>query len=235
MSIKLPSILTEESWFYKDRPEDRHKLEHLLGKPYISYSSVDSYFNYLNDFIKQKFCMIELPEGIYGNFGTYCGTALEDGKFPEENPNGYVGQENLDLVTLRPEGAIYEKMIVIEREGYFIIGFIDRWTKSERGVFIRDQKTGGKLKERKYSDNEYIQTILYAYAEELLGEAIEGTDVYFVRREGSHVKPPLKISDEQFEIPLEYNKERVDYALTKVDNAVKGISDLYTTYLKIFG
>lgn len=235
MSIKLPSVLTEDTWFYKDRPEDRHKLKHLLGSPYISYSSCDSYYNYLNDFIKQKFCKIKLPEGIYGVFGSYCGQATETGEFPEDNPHGFEGQENLDLASLRPEGALFEKMIVIERKGYFIIGFIDIWTKSDKGVKIRDQKTGGKLKEKKYSDPEYIQTVLYAYAEELLGETVDETDVYFIRREGSHVNPPLKISKEQFEIPLPYNKERVEYALNKVDEAVKGISDLYTTKIKIFG
>jgi len=235
LSIKLPSVLTEETWFYKDRPEDQHKLKHLLSSPYISYSSCDSYYNYLNDFIKQKFCKIKLPDGIYGTFGSWCGNALEEGKFSDDNPNGFEGQENLDLASLRPEGALYEKMIVIERDGYFIIGFIDRWTKSERGVKIRDQKTGGKLKEKKYTDPEYIQTVLYAHAEELLGETIEETDVYFIRREGSHVNPPLKIGKEQFAIPLEYNRERVEYALNRVDKAVEAISSLYTTHVKIFG
>jgi len=232
--INLPSVLTKDTWFYKDRPENQHRLKHLLGQPYISYSSIDSWFNYRADFIKQKFAKIELPQGIYGEFGTWCGEALENGFFSQENPYGFEGQQNMNLKVLRPEGALYEKMVVIECEEYFIIGFIDVWTKGEKGVWCRDQKTGGKLKESKYSDKEYIQLILYAYAEELLGEIIEGIDVYFIRREGSHVRPPLKISKEQFVIPLDYNKERVDFALKKVNQAVEEISDLYTTYLKIF-
>jgi len=232
--IKLPSVLTEETWFYKERPLDQHRLKPYLNKPYISYSSVDSYFNYPEDFIKQKFAKIELPEGIYGKFGSYCGEALENGFFPEDNPDNFYGQENMDLEVLRGESAEYERMIIIDRGEYFIIGFIDRLTHSESGAHVRDQKTGGKLKEVKYQSEEYIQVSLYSYALELEGIKIAQTDVYFIRREGSHVNPPLGIGKEQFIIPITYNEQTVKYALDKVDKAVKEISELYSTYLKIF-
>jgi len=230
--IKLPSTLTINSWFYKENEE---LCKPHLGKPYISYSSVDSWTDYREDFIKQKLTGIKLPEGIYGALGSYAGEALELGKFPENNPYGFTGQENMDLDFLRPEGAVYEKMIIIDRGEYIILGFIDRYLEKDGKAKIRDQKTGGSKKEAKYESEDYIQVILYAYAIELLGKEIQETDVYFIRRTGSHVNPPLHISKEQFVIPLEYNKERVDFALKKVDKAVNEISDLFITYDKYFG
>lgn len=232
--INLPSVLTEDTWFYKDRPKDQERLKPLLGKYYISYSSVDSFLNYKEDFIKQKIVGIKLPEGIYGEFGSYCGYALENGSFPEENPHGFTGQENMNLEELRGEGAEYERMIIIDRGEYFIIGFIDYLVKYEDGVHVRDQKTGGKGKESKYQSEDYIQVPLYAHALELEGLKVSKADVWFIRRENSHIKPPLKIGNEQFSIPIRYDKKIAEKALNKVEESVKGISDLYTTYQKYF-
>lgn len=229
--IELPSVIREDSWFYKDNEE---LCKPHLGKPYISNSSIDSWENYQEDFIKQKFVGIELPDGIYAKFGTYVGEAIENGKFGK-NEYGFTGQENLNLGSLRPKGAEYEKMILIDMGEYVIIGFIDVFHEYEKMVaHVRDIKTGGKKKEDKYSSKDYIQVILYAYALEQLGYKIGKTDVYFIRRTGSHINPPLNISDEQFEIPLEYNKKRVDFALKKVDKIVKSINSVYKTYAKFF-
>lgn len=230
--ITLPSTLTKECWFYEANKElcDPH-----LGKFYISYSSISSWEEYKADFIKQKFVGIKLPDGIYAKFGSYCGQALEHGVFPDENPDNFAGQENMDLIKLRPPGTIYEKMILIDMGDYVIIGFIDVYYPMPNGsVFIRDQKTGGKDKEHTYSDSNYIQTVLYAHATELTGKAIHSTDVWFIRRTGSHMKPPLTISSEQFSIKLDYNPKRVKYALEKVDRVVREISELYEIYLKYF-
>lgn len=229
--IKLPSKITKDSWFYKDNEE---LCKPHLGKYYISYSSVDSWENYRGDFIKQKFLGFPYSGNIYSEFGSFVGQAVENGEFPKENPNGFEGQENLDLEELRPEGAEYEKMILIDMESYVIVGFIDRFVENTDGCWINDIKTGGKDKENKYSGEDYVQVILYAYALHMMGKKIAKTDVYFIRRGGSHVKPPLKIGKEQFYIPLEYTEERVKFALNKVDRVVKEISDCYKTYLKIF-
>ena len=70
--IELPTILTEKCWFYKDNEE---LCKPHLGKFYISYSSVDGFLNYIEDFIKQKFVGIKLPDSIYASFGSYVGHA----------------------------------------------------------------------------------------------------------------------------------------------------------------
>lgn len=227
--INLPSRLTEDTWFYKE-PRYQKQLEPYLGKFYISISSVESWLEYKESFIKEKFVKLPQPFGIYKEFGTYLGEAMEKGQFGD-NPHNFVGQENFDLDVMRPEGAEYEKLIVIDRGEYIIIGFIDRYIRVEKGAQVLDLKSGGKTKEAKYQSEDYVQVMLYAYA---LQEPIDKTSVYFVRREGSHINPPLKISKEQFEIPLEFNVKRVKYALYKVDKAVREISELFTTYQKYF-
>jgi hypothetical protein len=229
--IVLPSVISEDNWFYKDNEE---LCKPHLGKPYISYSSITAWEEYREDFIKQKFVGIKLDGGVYAELGSYLGEAVENGFFAEENPHEFTGQENFQLIE-RPENAQYERMILIDMGDYVVIGFIDILHEYEpKVVHVRDLKSGGKGKEKYYMSKEYIQVILYALALEREGYKIGKTDVWFVRRTGSHVRPPLHISDEQFNIPLTYDEERKQYALDKTDRVVREISDCYRTYNKIF-
>ena len=232
--INLPSILTESSWFYKE-PKYQEQLKPYLDKPYISYSTMESWEEYREDFIKEKLVGLPQPFGIYKEFGSYLGTAFENGNFDHDNPFGFIGQENLDLSKYRTDDAEYEKLIIIDRGEYIIIGFIDKFERLEDGsVHVQDLKSGGAKKEEKYASDEYTQVPLYAHALEQIGEKIGKTDVLFIRRESSHYKPPLKISKEQFYIPVNYTKEKVDKALKKVDRVVKEISKIKTEYDKFF-
>lgn len=232
--INLTSILTEDTWFYK---EDRYQeqLKPFLGKPYISYSTMESWEEYREDFIKEKLVGLPQPFGIYKEFGTYLGKAYETGNFNHKNPYGFIGQNNLDLSKYRSEKAEYEKLIIIDRGEYIIVGFIDKFERLEdNSVWINDLKSGGAKKEVKYASEDYTQVPLYSHALEEIGEKIGRTDVLFIRRESSHYKPPLKIGEEQFYIPINYNKDKVDKALKKVDRVVKEISEIKTTYDKYF-
>jgi hypothetical protein len=217
--INLPSILTEQTHFYKEPYKEQ--LEPFLGRPYISYSSVGSWNEYKENFIKEKLVGIKLPQGIYASLGNYVGEAIENGFFGD-NPNGFTGQDNLDLEKYRKPGAEYEKLIIIDRGEFFIVGFIDIYFEENGKKYLLDNKTGGKGKESAYQSEDYLQTVLYNYA--LNGECETG--VNFIRREGSHVNPPLKISKEQFYIPVDYNEKRVKKALDKVDKTVKEITEI---------
>ncbi len=229
--VNLTSKIEENSWFYEDNEE---LCKPHLGKAYISYSTVQSWFEYREDFIKEKLAKIPQKHGIYKALGSYIGEAIENGEFPEKNPDGFIGQENLDFTKLRPVNGEYEKMILIDMGDWVIIGFIDIYSETDGVCTVFDVKSGGKAKEDYYKSPEYIQVILYAYAMELMGKVVKKTGVYFIRREGSHVKPPLKIGAEQFVIPLEYNTDRVKYALNKVEKAVKEISEFKTVFDKFF-
>lgn len=230
--MNLTSRLTKDTWFYNE-PKYQEQLKPFLGRYYISYSTMESWFEYREDFIKEKLVGLPQPHGIYKEFGSYLGSAYETGVFPE-NKYGFVGQENINFEELRHPDAEYEKLIIIDRGEYIVIGFIDKFVRFDDGVWVNDMKTLGKGKEEKYKGENYTQVILYSHALEENGEKIKRTDILAVRREGSHINPPLKISKENFYIPLEYNKKRVDFALKKVDKAVKEISEIKSVYDKFF-
>lgn len=228
--INLPSKLDKSNWFYEGNEE---LIDPHLGKFYISYSTVSSWEDYKTDFIKQKLAGIKLPDSIYGAFGTWVGTSLEHGEV-QANNYGFTGGENLSLIE-RKEGAQYERMILIDMGEWCVIGFIDVLEEiSPMVVNAKDLKTGGAGKESGYLKEEYIQLILYAYALVLEGYTINEIGVWFCRRTGSHIKPPLNLSTEQFYIPLEYNDKRVKYALDKVTRVVGEVSEFHTCFEKYF-
>jgi hypothetical protein len=185
---------------------------------------------YKPDFIKQKLVGISLPQGSYAALGNYVGEAIENGHFSEDNPFGFIGQENLDIDNYRKPGAEYEKLIVIDRGEYIIVGFIDIYYEENGKKYLQDMKTGGKSKDYDYSSDDYLQTVLYNYA--LGGECEIG--VNFIRRENSHVNPPLKISKEQFYIPNIYMETKVKNILSKFDKAVKEITEIKNIFDKYF-
>ena len=226
--IELPKVFTKKHRAYK--PE----LKHLLGKYYTSYSDISSFNEYFGDFVKQTLAGIKLPSSIYAEFGNFIGTAVETGEIPKENPHKFEGLENIQLID-RPENTTYERMIIIDFGEWFLMGFIDKCTEIRpKVVDIIDIKTGGSKKEKYYEGPDYIQVPLYAYAMEQEGYTINKTAVEFCRRVGSHVNPPLKLSEEMFEIPLEYSPERAKFALDKVQSTVEKISEYYKIYNKYF-
>lgn len=229
-TIELPSKLTTDCWFYKGNEK---LIDPHLNKYYISYSTISSWEDYRGDFIKQKLAEIKLPDSIYGSFGTWVGTSVEHGEV-QANNYGFTGGENINLIE-RTEGDKYERMILIDMGDYCIIGFIDIMREvSPMVVETIDIKTGGAKKEDGYKQESYIQTILYSKALQDEGYTIAKSGVWFCRRTGSHIKPPLNLSTEQFYIPLEFNEKRVKYALDKTDRVVKEISEFYKVYTKFF-
>lgn len=229
-TIELPSKLSKECWFYKGNEK---LIDPHLDKYYISYSTISSWEDYRGDFIKQKLVGIKLPDSIYGSFGTWVGTSVEHGEV-QPNNYGFTGGENINLIE-RTENDKYERMILIDMGEYVIIGFVDIMQEfSPMVANVLDIKTGGSKKEDQYKDDKYIQTTLYSRALELEGYKINKSGVWFCRRTGSHIKPPLNLSTEQFYIPLEYNEKRVKYALDKTDRVVREISEYFKVYTKFF-
>lgn len=228
--IELPSKLTKENWFYEANKE---LLDPHLGKFYISYSTVSSWEDYRTDFIKQKIANITLPDSVYSKFGNWVGESVELNVL-QANNYGFTGGDNISMIRREPSDK-YERMILIDRGEYVIIGFIDILREPEpKVVDVEDIKTGGSGKEKGYTEEKYVQVVLYSKALQDEGYTIRNTGVWFCRRTGSHIKPPLNLSTEQFYIPLEYNQERVDYALNKVDRVVKEVSEYWRTYKKFF-
>lgn len=231
IKINLPSRLSKDNWFYKGNEK---LIDPHLNKFYTSYSTISSWEDYRADFIKQKLAGIKLPDSIYGSFGTWVGSSVEHGEV-QTNNYGFTGGENINLIE-RKKGDKYERMILIDMGEFCVIGFIDIMREiSPKVVNCLDLKTGGAKKEEEYKKESYIQLILYAYALVLQGYSINKIGVWFCRRTGSHINPPLNLSTEQFFIPLDYTEERVKYALDKVNRVVSEISEYFTCFEKYFG
>jgi hypothetical protein len=226
--IVLPTVINKDVWFYEEHKE---VLEQHLGKPYVSYSTLNSYYEYQEDLIKKKILGIELEPGVYADFGTWVGTSIETGEW-QKNDHNFIGAENLDIQD-RMEGAEYEKFIIIDMGEYIVIGFIDVYLPTEDGDIVIDVKTGKKGAQNKYIKPEYIQIILYAHALELAGRNVTQASIWYIERVGSHVNPPLGIGESQLMVDLEYSPERVKYAMDRLDEGTRAISEVYKTYLKL--
>lgn len=235
--LELPTVINEDCWFYEANKEE---LEKHLGRPYLSYSSIEQWNNYREDYIKSKFGYIKLPMGVYAEFGNFVGHYLEHGKVMSDNPHGFTGVENLSIMDnhLRPgvddDETEHEAFVCLDMGSFIVIGFVDELLYKEYGLVVVDLKTGGSSSEKKYRSSKYIQTTLYAHALEEKGYRVMDTKVYFVLRTGSHIKPPLHISDNQFFIDVKYDEKVVKKALTTVNNTALEIEDMYKTYKKIF-
>lgn len=238
----LPTVITEDSDIYKNNPE---VAQEYLGRPYLSYSSVTQWQEYKDDFVKGKLGGIRSAESVYLKFGNYVGSYLEHfGNPPKKATSStmFAGEENLQLIynnVITPHehrSKLYTEHFIIKDLGSFVVvGYIDFMAvPDDNRVTILDLKTGGKGAEKKYSKKEYIQTTLYASAIAEHGYDIEYSGVYFVRREGSHFNPPLRLGSEQFYIETPFNKTREKYALNTVTKVAKEIEALYKTYKKVF-
>lgn len=234
MSYNLPTKITKDVWFYEANKEI---LEKYLGVPYVSYSTVTAFGNpsYFDGFIKSKFAGIRDEGSVYTKLGSFLGESIEKGVW-QDNPEGFKGLENLNLEDFRDENAEYEKFVLVDFGDFILIGFIDKAVFEECcGYSLEDYKSGSASKLKDYLSDDYVQLVLYAHALEEMGYNIKSIGVRFIERVGSHINSPLAFSGRVEKLPLTYSPNRVEFARKKVIKAVKAISDLYTTKVKIFG
>lgn len=230
--LEIPSVLTEETWFYKEYEKE---LKPYLGWKYVSYSTLTSVEEYEEDFIKQKFLKLPNEGSVYTTLGTIVGTTLETGEKPKDIPEDIKFADDFNIDKIRNPKAEFEKITILElADDLFMVGFCDMVETLEDGsLVVTDLKTGAENKKSYYKSEKYYQLISYAYALTKMGYRVSRIKVEFVLRTGSHVKPPLVINNNFSTFELEYNQERVEYTLEKIDKAVKKISSLYKTWKKI--
>ena len=206
------------------------------GKPKLSYSQYTSFIEpkYNLDYRAHYFAHGPRSSNAFADFGGECGVWLE-------TSGGEVGSmlsENdikiLSKVERHPD-ARYEVEIVIDRGWYVIQGFIDYEVILEKGLTLKDYKTGAIAKKADfYGSNEYQQTTLYAYQRELEGEKIEYSGVTLLDRKGNPFQDiPLALTGEIEEIETPYSKERAEEFLQKVDKVAEQISFAYQIFLKL--
>lgn len=236
-NIILPKTFTDKS------PDG--KYAHLNNKPKISYSQITSWKDktYRPDYIKQYFLGIEIPSGIFADYGSACGTYIEhlgtgDNECHEDYKHLLSDFDREVLKNLEyPENSVYEDYIVIDMGDYCIEGFADRGIYlPQRKVIVEDFKTGSVAKKKSfYSSEDYKQTNLYSYQKEEEGYEIEDCRVLLLDRAGNNsAKSPIRLTGKIEMIPTPYSRAETEIFLEGVTKTVNEISDYYQRYLDIF-
>ena len=240
MSIKqldLPSVYENRS----GNPE----LEQFIGRTKLSYSAYNSFKEpaYKGEFFGVYFLGAPRTGTIFTDYGSAVGMYQETGESQE-----YLSHEDkriLDEKIGRPEGAIYEKELVIDRGSYVIQCFVDRIIEEVDGLEVIDFKTGDISKKRAdYESEDYQQTTLYSYGLEQLGYTIKYSGVKLANRKGNTLNPDafskngdplwLRLTGEVLDIPTPYSKERAEKFLDGFDKTAKEIEEYFKLYKKYF-
>ncbi len=229
MQLQLPSK-------YENRSGDP-KFDKFVGMPKLSYSAYGSFKeeSYRGEFFANYFMKMPRTGNIFTAWGSAVGGYQETGE--EDELLSDFDKQVLDEKVGRPEGAIYEMELVLDRGSYCIQMYLDRVTKNEDdSVDVVDFKTGSiASKTAFYAAESYQQTTLYSYALEQAGYKINSSGVILIDRKGNgQEKYPLRLTGDVKYIPTPYSKERAEKFLAGFDKAAKEIEQYYTTYKKYF-
>lgn len=233
INIELPKRYENELGNYP-----QHK-----GKFKISYSQLNSFKDYKEQYIQGYFLGIPSESGMFAFFGNLVGTYFSDGA-KHENLSEFDMQTIDKLV--KYSSSKYEAEVVIDLEPFglkdcVLQGFSDMEYDDNNLRFIEDLKTGAsKSMQEKYGDlKKYYQTRMYAYQRELEGFTIGGCQVNHLDRKGNNLqigdKNCLRLTGQIDYIPTPYKKEDVeDYLRNSVVPTCKEISDYFKMYNKYF-
>lgn len=233
INIKLPKLYENELGNYP-----QHK-----GKQKISYSQLNSFKDYKEQYIQGYFLGKSSESGMFAFFGNLVGTYFSDG---EKHENLSVFDIDTINKLVKHESSKYESEIVIDLEPFglkdtVLQGFSDHEYDSDNKRFIEDLKTGAsKSMMEKYGDmNKYFQTRIYAYQRELEGFDIGSCQVNHLDRKGNNLiigdKNCLRLTGQIDYIHTPYKKEDVeDYLKKSVVPTCKEISEYLRVYNKYF-
>ena len=233
IKINLPKIYENELGNYP-----QHK-----GKQKISYSQLNSFKDYKEQYIQGYFLGIPSESGMFAFFGSLVGTYFENG---EKNENlSTFDMQTVDKLVKHPSSK-FEAEVVIDLEPFglkdcVLQGFSDHEFDSNNQRFIEDLKSGAsKSMMEKYGDmKKYYQTRLYAYQRENEGFKIGGCRVNHLDRKGNNLqigdKNCLRLTGQIDYIDTPYKREDVEYyLLNSVVPTCKEIAEYYSVYSKVF-
>ena len=212
------------------------RFEHFDGRSKLSYSQITSWLEdaYRGAYIAKYFMGIPDPGNIFSDYGSKVGEWFETG----EDASGELSESDLGVLESvgRPEGAIYEREIVVDFGTFVVQGFIDRFQKFPDGVEVIDFKTGSVAKADEYASKNYQQTTLYSHAEVIEGNEIFYSGVKLLHRKGNGSEAhPLRLEGGVKDIPTPYSKERFLDFKKKTVAVAEDISKNFIFYQKFFG
>jgi len=228
--MKLKTIELPKKYKYKEG-ESRPEYKKYDGWNKLSYSQKTSFDDplYKGDYFAQKFLGLELPSGIFAEYGNRVGSWWENLSTEGLSEKDL---EYLEKLLPRPKTAKYETEIVVDLEPFglkktCIQGYIDQEDEPEKNkLIITDCKTGNhKDKPLYYASPEYQQTTLYCYCRDLEGYEILKSQVYLLERKGNGREGhPLRLSGKMKTIETPYSIERAEGFLKQVAKTAIDIS-----------
>ena len=231
---------------FEDKSTDK-KYEKWNGMPKISYSQITSWNDpqYKSDYIRTYMVGIPNKGNMFTDYGSACGTFIESiGTNNTACHDAYkhflsdTDRETLLHKIEYPENSKYEDYIAINVDDLFVIeGYIDRAIYlPENKIIVQDFKTGSVAKKADYySDPNYKQTNIYAYAKENEGyEVVDCMVLMFDRVGNGSAKSPIRLTGKVEVIPTPYNRKETEKFLKGVKKTAKEISDYYQKYKHFF-
>ncbi len=200
------------------------------NKYYMSYSQISTWKKSKRDYIRKYFFGESSSPQLqrYGDFGNKVGEALEKNDFSE-----FTEKEATMLCTV-PRYDEFERKIIVQRKGYYIIGYIDTNTKD--CIKIADYKTG-EIEARlpDYESDDYWQLSIYAEGlRQQTGKLPKEAHVYLIERHGNAFKGEDLTLGERYEtIEKNVSKDYVNNILNQADMITQEISSLYVEFLKM--
>ena len=245
----LPRTYTKEIW---ERGGKNEYSKQFIGKPYISWSQVES-FNSKSGFntglkgdleyIKSYFLKEQFPDMGWGEFGQIT----EDYICYRKEKEHFSEEEKEVLNKIKPLGVFQREVVyLIPDTNVIVLGYIDDMTEPNGKVvkIIRDYKTKSKSSKEDLHLPEKHQLEIYAMALIQEGYSVEQAEYVIIERLGGYQCmqgggiESLSIGKQVWNEP--YDSKRLKEERFKETNklllkTVKEVSSLYKTYLKYFG
>lgn len=224
----------------------RRKEINGVDYPYISYSQYSSFNDESDEFRHQMILnyifgiKLESRFQAFADYGSQCGEYIET---KGEKRGDMLSDKDCEILDkLRKDFSNYseyEREVWIERKGYHILGYEDRWEPlNNNSCNVEDFKTGNISKKAShYASGNYGQTVLYGYAEEQRGIKVKDCFVTMLDRGGnpmSETNPTkLYLTGEVKKISTPYSTKRAEEVLKKMDETAHKLDSLKTTYDKL--
>jgi len=247
--MELPKIYSQKQW---ERGGCLEQHKKYIGKPYISWSAVETWrkekafapkpeFSYLTG--KQAFLTRYcLGDNSYVSdsmidFGTF-GTETENYICDRTDADKFEQHERKVLDTIKPLG-VFQREVIMPFRGFILIGYIDDMTlPDEKGnvELVRDYKTKSKSSKKDLHDVDKLQLDLYIGALQKEGLKVKRAEYCIIERLGGREcmqgkgRTVLSIGKEIWYEDYSYNNDTIKRAKDLVREAAKEISE----YWKVF-
>jgi len=195
------------------------------GNSFLSYSQISLFLKDKEEYKNRYIIREPFKSNAYIDFGLKVDDALvknDFSLFTKSEVNTLSKVTRLDL---------FQKKIIINFEGFYIIGFIDSCSNDFKELI--DYKTGGKNKENEYKKDEYNQLNYYAIGiHQEVGYYPDKLSVEFIRREGNLYRGErLKVSNEE-PIKIDFKVDQ-KYLVELYNETINIANEIETFYLEI--